>query len=126
MDQVVAAKKSVFNAKPLLYKSVEEIQDADELNDTLKTKFTISFTEFKKLGIKDVLQGDLMFTNDVETKDIDGATFRNWRRGRYTAIYEVNGFKKVAWIIKTRSGYWTYNVSYFDKEKSSASLSCFN
>jgi len=81
------AKKSVFNAKPLLYKSVEEIQDADELNDTLKTKFTISFTEFKKLGIKDVLQGDLMFTNDVETKDIDGETYYTFQPN--TLVYAI-------------------------------------
>ena len=75
-DKFFVAKKSVFNEKPLLYKSVKEIQDAAELSGTLKSKFTVSFTEFSKLGIKDVLQGDLMFTSEDKGKEkIDGKSF---------------------------------------------------
>ena len=66
------AKKSVFNAEPILYKSLDDINNSD-LSGQLKTKFTYAFQNFKKLGIQGVLQGDLMFTeDDLETKEIDG------------------------------------------------------
>ncbi|NDB27950.1 hypothetical protein EB151_00160 [archaeon] len=81
------AKKSVFNATPLLYKSIEEISDDQKLSDTLKSKFTIAFTEFKKLGIKGVLQGDLMFTDDVSTKTIDGESYYTFQPN--TLVYAV-------------------------------------
>ena len=83
------AKKSVFNEKPLLYKSVKEITDASELSGTLKSKFTTSFTEFSKLGIKDVLQGDLMFTSeDKGTEKIDGKSFITFQPN--TIVYAVD------------------------------------
>ena len=83
------AKKSVFNEKPLLYKSVKEIQDATELSGTLKSKFTTSFTEFSKLGIKGVLQGDLMFTSEDKGKDkIDGKSFITFQPN--TIVYAVD------------------------------------
>jgi hypothetical protein len=83
------AKKSVFNEKPFLYKSVKEIQDATELSGTLKSKFTTSFTEFSKLGIKGVLQGDLMFTSEDKGKDkIDGKSFITFQPN--TIVYAVD------------------------------------
>ena len=83
------AKKSVFNEKPLLYKSVQEIQDATELSGTLKSKFTTSFTEFSKLGITGVLQGDLMFTSeDKGTEKIDGKSFITFQPN--TIVYAVD------------------------------------
>ena len=54
------AKKSVFNVSPKLYKTEAEI-DAD-VSGALVSKFKIALREFSKLGIKGVLQGDLMFT----------------------------------------------------------------
>ena len=67
------AKKSVFNVSPKLYKTEGEI-DAD-LSGNLNSKFKVALKEFSKLGIKGVLQGDLMFTDDVETSKIDGSTY---------------------------------------------------
>tara|TARA_B100000287_G_scaffold425314_1_gene471401 strand:+ start:407 stop:1480 length:1074 start_codon:yes stop_codon:yes gene_type:complete len=64
------AKKSVFNVDPKLYKTDAEIDD--DLSGTLNSKFKVALAELSKLGIKDVLQGDLMFTDDVETETIDG------------------------------------------------------
>ena len=64
------AKKSVFNATPKLYKTNEEIDE--DLKGALNSKFKVALAEFPKLGIKGVLQGDLMFTDDVSTKKIDG------------------------------------------------------
>ena len=58
------AKKSVFNVNPKLYKTNAEI-DAD-VKGALNSKFKIALAEFSKLGIKGVIQGDLMFTDDKE------------------------------------------------------------
>ena len=62
-DKFFVAKKSVFNVSPKLYKTNKEIDD--DLSGALNSKFKIALSEFSKLGIKGVLQGDLMFTDDV-------------------------------------------------------------
>ena len=69
-NKFFVAKKSVFNVEPKLYKTEAEI-DAD-LSGNLNSKFKIALKEFSKLGITGVLQGDLMFTDDVEKTTIDG------------------------------------------------------
>ena len=78
------AKKSVFNVNPKLYKSVADI-DADTSGD-LNAKFKVAFAEFPKLGIKGVLQGDLMFT-DLETDTIDGIKYYTFQPN--TIVYAV-------------------------------------
>jgi len=62
-DKFFVAKKSVFNVSPKLYKTNKEIND--DLSGALNSKFKIALSEFSKLGITGVLQGDLMFTDDV-------------------------------------------------------------
>jgi len=79
------AKKSVFNVSPKLYKTNAEI-DAD-LSGTLNAKFKVALAEFSKLGIKEVLQGDLMFTDDVETETIDGTKYYTFQPN--TIVYAV-------------------------------------
>src|SRR6056300_1531093 len=79
------AKKSVFNVNPKLYKSNEEI-DAD-LSGTLNSKFKVALSEFSKLGINGVLQGDLMFTDDVETTSIDGTSYYTFQPN--TIVYAI-------------------------------------
>ena len=79
------AKKSIFNAKPLLYKSNSEI-DVD-LSGTLNSKFKVALAELSKLGIKNVLQGDLMFTDDIDDTDIDGVTYHTFQPN--TIVYAV-------------------------------------
>ena len=63
--------KSVFNKGAKLNKSLEDIDDnhadtmkKDELQDKsqLREKLKVAFVELSKLGIQDVLQGDLLFT----------------------------------------------------------------
>ena len=83
------AKKSVFNIDPKLYKSIAEI-DADNLSSALNSKFKVAFEEFSKLGIKDVLQGDLMFTDDVETTVIDGKSFYTFQPNTNVYAVDVN------------------------------------
>ena len=78
------AKKSVFNVSPKLYKSNADI-DADTSGD-LNAKFKVALKYFPKLGFKDVLQGDLMFTN-LETEKIDGTSYYTFQPN--TIVYAV-------------------------------------
>ena len=80
------AKKSVFNVSPKLYKTNKEIDD--DLSGALNSKFKIALAEFSKLGIKGVLQGDLMFTDDVEKTTIDGMVFYTFQPN--TIVYAVD------------------------------------
>jgi hypothetical protein len=79
------AKKSVFNVNPKLYKTDAEI-DAD-LSGALVGKFKIALAEFSKLGIKGVLQGDLMFTDDVDTTTIDKEKYYTFQPN--TIVYAI-------------------------------------
>jgi hypothetical protein len=83
--QFFVAKKSVFNINPKLYKTDAEI-DAD-LSGALNSKFKIALAEFPKLGIKNVLQGDLMYTDDIETETIEGIKYYTFQPN--TIVYAV-------------------------------------
>ena len=78
------AKKSVFNVSPKLYKTNAEI-DAD-LSGDLNAKFKVALAEFSKLGIKGVLQGDLMYT-DLSKENIDGISYYTFQPN--TIVYAV-------------------------------------
>ena len=80
------AKKSVFNVNPKLYKSNKEIDN--DLSGDLNSKFKIALAEFSKLGIKGVLQGDLMFTNDISKDTIDGKKYYTFQPN--TIVYAVD------------------------------------
>ena len=82
------AKKSVFNVNPKLYKSASEV-DAD-LSGQLNSKFKVALAEFSKLGITGVLQGDLMFTDDVSTETIDGKSFYTFQPNTIVYAVDVN------------------------------------
>lgn len=82
------AKKSVFNKTPLLYKSQSDINSDTKLQPTLKKKFSIALSEFSKLGITNVIQGDLMFTSeDLESTMIDGQRHTTFQPN--TIVYAV-------------------------------------
>ena len=80
------AKKGIFNKDPKVYKS-----EADVRNDTsgdLADKLVIAFNELKDLGIKDVIQGDIMFTKgDLESETIDGEKYITFQPN--TLVYAV-------------------------------------
>jgi len=82
------AKKSVFNVNPKLYKSASEV-DAD-VSGALNSKFKTALAEFSKLGITGVLQGDLMFTDDVDTTTIDGKSFYTFQPNTIVYAVDVN------------------------------------
>tara|TARA_B110000046_G_scaffold185782_1_gene229282 strand:- start:863 stop:2119 length:1257 start_codon:yes stop_codon:yes gene_type:complete len=115
------AKKSVFNAVPLLYKSIAEIDADTKLSDTLKDKFKISFTEFSKLGIKGVLQGDLMFTNDTENKTLGGKDYVTFQPN--TLIYAVERSSKLGKTISAAKIGVVWHTTYKGKDLQSMSAS---
>jgi hypothetical protein len=90
------AKKSVFNVNPKLYKTTKEIDD--DLSGALNSKFKVALQEFSKLGIKGVLQGDLMYTDDVETTKIENITYYTFQPN--TIVYAVSVDSKLGSIIK--------------------------
>jgi len=102
------AKKSVFNVNPKLYKSVAEI-DAD-LSGTLNAKFKVALAEFSKLGIKGVLQGDLMFTDDVSTETIDGVSYYTFQPN--TIVYAVPVNSDFGKIIKNAKVGIVWHTTY--------------
>ena len=72
-NKFFVGKKSVFNVEPQLYKTNADIDKYT--SGDLNAKFKVALEEFPKLGIRGVIQGDLMFTNDVGTQKIDGIDY---------------------------------------------------
>ena len=80
------AKKSIFNKEPLVYKTHEDI-DADVEGD-LANKFHIALNELSRIGIKGIIQGDIMFTHDtLKTEVIDGQKYVTFHPN--TIVYAV-------------------------------------
>lgn len=84
--QFFVAKKGIFNKNPKVYKSHKDI-DADTSGD-LSTKLKVAFDELKNIGIKGVVQGDIMFTKqDLKTANIDGEKMITFQPN--TIVYAV-------------------------------------
>ncbi|MFZ9472698.1 MAG: DUF6267 family protein [Sediminibacterium sp.] len=68
------AKKGIFNKNPKVYKSHKDIED--DTQGDLQKKLKIAFDNLKLLGIKGVVQGDIMFTkDDLKNETIDGEEY---------------------------------------------------
>ncbi len=79
--------KSVFSKNAKL---VKQESDLDEygFSGQLKDKLSIALKELPKLGIKGVLQGDMMFTSDdITTKKINGESYITFQPN--TIMYAV-------------------------------------
>jgi len=80
------AKKGIFNKNPKVYKSHKDIE-ADTDGD-LQTKLKIAFDNLKLLGIKGVVQGDIMFTkDDLKKETIEGEQYITFHPN--TIVYAV-------------------------------------
>lgn len=81
------AKKGVFNKNPKVYKTDADI-DADTSGD-LSNKLKTCLKYMPSLGIKGVVQGDLMFTSDdIDTDTIDGKKYYTFQPN--TIVYAVS------------------------------------
>ena len=70
------ATKSLFRkrkADTAYYHTNADI-DADKGGELAK-KLKVALAEFSKLGMTEILQGDLMFTDDISSTDIDGESY---------------------------------------------------
>ena len=106
------AKKSVFNINPKLYKTNAEI-DAD-LSGALNSKFKIALAEFPKLGIKNLLQGDLMYTDDIEEKTIEGTKYLTFQPN--TIVYAVPVDSELGRVMKKSKIGVVWHTTYEGKE----------
>jgi len=80
------AKKGIFNKDPKVYKTPDDVK-ADTSGD-LQKKLLIALQELPKLGIKGVVQGDIMFTKgDLKRATIDGERFITFHPN--TIVYAV-------------------------------------
>ena len=80
------AKKGVFNKNPKIYKTDADI-DADTSGD-LSNKLKTCLKYMPSLGIKGVVQGDLMFTSDdIDTDTISGTKYYTFQPN--TIVYAV-------------------------------------
>ena len=71
--QFFVAKKSVFNKDPILYKKESDI----DLQGYLGEMFKVALAEFSKLGIKNVIQGDLLYLKSTLGSEVpDHITFQ--------------------------------------------------
>ena len=105
------AKKSVFNVSPKLYKIDAEI-DAD-VSGELNAKFKVALKEFAKLGITGVLQGDLMFTDDVSVETIDKIKYYTFQPN--TIIYAVPIDSDLGTMIKKAKIGIVWHTTYSGK-----------
>ena len=85
------AKKSLFNKTPKYYHTHDEIDE--DLSGELANKFHVALDEFPKLGMKEILQGDLMFTDDKKSMDSDGVSHITFQPN--TILYAVETNSKI-------------------------------
>ena len=80
------AKKGIFNKEPKVYKNYADIE-ADTSGD-LTDKLKAAFDALKDAGIKNVIQGDIMFTKkDLKKEKIDGQKYVTFHPN--TIVYAV-------------------------------------
>lgn len=83
------ATKSAFNKTPKLMKSLQDIQDMYG-SGGLGEKLRACFTELALLQPKQVLQGDLLFTDDTTTQTLDGVSYVTFRPNTILYAVDVN------------------------------------
>ena len=112
-------KKSVFNVEPQLYKTNADIDKYT--SGDLNAKFKVALQEFPKLGIKGVLQGDLMFTDDVESQTIDGVKYFTFQPN--TIVYAAAQDSELGQQIKSARIGVVWHTTYTGNELQSMKAS---
>ena len=112
--QFFVAKKGLFNKNPQMFKSLADIKTSG-MSGELQSKFTTSYTEFKKLGIKKgVFQGDLMFTKeDLGKEKIDGVDYITFQPN--TIVYAVPASSSLAMKIRKSAIGIVWHTTYTGK-----------
>ena len=80
------AKKGIFNKSPKVYKSDADIDD--DTSGDLNSKLKLALQYLPELGIKGIIQGDLLYTqNDLKTSKIKGKEYITFHPN--TIVYAV-------------------------------------
>ena len=106
------AKKGVFNKNPKVYKTDAEI-DADTSGD-LADKLKLALKHLKPLGIKQVIQGDFLFTKqDLNKEKIDGKSYLTFHPN--TIVYAVEQGTEAARVINNSKIGIVWHTTYTGK-----------
>ena len=119
--QFFVGTKGVFNKNAKINYSHDDI-DRNHPSSGLNQKLKVALTELSKLGIKDVLQGDMMFTQeDLENKTIDGKQYVTFQPN--TIVYAIP-MESAQRILSSKMGI-VFHTTYSGKtmEDMSASFS---
>jgi len=91
------ATKAAFSKTPKLMKSHQQIHDTYG-DSGIANKLHTCFSELHALAPKKILQGDLLFTDDVAQQDIDGKKFMTFRPN--TIMYAVDAESDLGFRIR--------------------------
>ena len=86
------AKKSLFNKTfPMYYTSTEDIQNATELSQGLKSKFKLAFNKYKNANMTTIIQGDFLFdSTDLKYEQIDGERYLTFQPNTIVYAFPVD------------------------------------
>jgi hypothetical protein len=105
--------KGVFNANPKLNYTDEDI-DKNHSSEGLNSKLKVALRYLPKLGIKGVLQGDMMFAKgDIAEKNIDGENYITFQPN--TIVYAVPSDSKLAKTMTAAQMGIVFHTSYTGK-----------
>jgi hypothetical protein len=105
--------KGVFNANPKLNYTDEDI-DTNHTSEGLNSKLKVALRYLPKLGIKGVLQGDMMFAKgDIDKKVIDGQSYITFQPN--TIVYAVPSDAKLARMMLDAQMGIVFHTSYTGK-----------
>ena len=105
--------KGVFNANPKLNYTDADI-DANHTSAGFNSKLKVSLRYLPKLGIKGVLQGDMMFAKgDIDEKVIDGQSYITFQPN--TIVYAVPSDAKLARMMLSAQMGIVFHTSYTGK-----------
>ena len=105
--------KGVFNANAKLNYTDEDI-DKNHPGEGLNAKLKVALRYLPKLGIKGVLQGDMMFAKgDISEKNIDGEDYITFQPN--TLVYAVPADSKLAKTMQAAQLGVVFHTSYTGK-----------
>jgi hypothetical protein len=105
--------KGVFNANPKLNYTDDDI-DTNHPSGGLNAKLKVALRYLPKLGIKGVLQGDMMFSKgDINTQTIDGEEYITFQPN--TIVYAVPSDSKLARAMTSAQMGIVFHTSYTGK-----------
>ena len=117
--QFFVGTKGVFNKNAKINYSHEDI-DRNHPGSGLNHKLKVALTELSKLGIKDVLQGDMLFTQeDLEKKTIEGKQYVTFQPN--TIVYAVPK-ESASQILSSKMGI-VFHTTYSGKTMEDMSAS---